>query len=595
MAAVIISSASELAGTLHKESGRQSLLQANKIVLSTIQDDVQLTGAYVVAPVAQNPLVVTDHAVVATWRQLTRHFADFFPASNALEHLLVHCTAQRLISLNSSNASDTTSGEAKDEELMSLASKTYIKHLTLSGQCWKESYWPWLNITETITVRGCHHTFNEELFARLTHLPGQPHTLHLHCLGHAAYHHVTVWMQWLAYIQRSRHFVGMADHIAAGKDPHDYPQQGSRHFKLVIFTIQLSERLSERVCRDLEECWAQFMPIEYTQGTRFVIDTYPEVKDEHIRGPERTKTIASIERSLFSTGQSQWYSQASSRTASGSSTRSSDSNSSMPSLCSDDASSTDETFSKSRTASGSSARSYSSDSSTGSFGYHKSVTYEPHTESRDVSSSFTGPLEYDGSVLVINEPYTKQKPGDARSTIPGLSQRSSQNPSRAASGSTQDPSRTASGSTQDPSRTASGSSQDPSRIFSGSSTRSSGCNDSGVVINEQRTQHKLDYIRPRTPDSCKMAPCADDAASSIRVPVGPVKLGDCGCQGWCNEANDYDYHRIYTPWHWLRSRVFGGGENFEFLDSSGETSEQEEAIHHEVDIWDDLNRVLFPV
>lgn len=253
-----ISSQTQLTSYLAPDSAIQDVLaEVDELWLSAINPDTEFTGAYV-----KVPLSLSDHHAMEAMELWTQFAERLAIRKQPLAHLALHCTAQYWISRGLDVRAPRS---AHDDLLASHARKTQVRDLTLSGQCYRESYWPYLDITQRIAVRGCIHTFRDELFARLADVEATVPVLELHCLGYVQHMTGIGWLQGLAHVQRTRHLLGLKQFVDSGGDASNYPAE-ARHFKSVVFKLKLD--CAE--CQEIQDRWAH-LPKVYTEGTKLTV------------------------------------------------------------------------------------------------------------------------------------------------------------------------------------------------------------------------------------------------------------------------------------------------------------------------------------
>lgn len=288
-----ISSGSELDFLLHHSDHRDQL-NAQELWLSSFEGVTELTGAYAKhEPTGPRKAVAS---AVKPWRQLAQYLAQQCGPDRPLNHLALHCTAQQLINRD---VLTREGNAAKNELLKTRAAKTHVKRLTLSGQCRDDSYWPFLRVSECITLRGCRHAIRDAFWWGLIKLETDPPILRIEFIGPIGSSDVGFLMRDLIWVQRIRHLIGMQRFIKSGNGrlkAEDFPP-GTRHFARVMVLTQLDEPLPTWLT---EETWNEDLPKVYTTGTQFTVHNIPR----HESGPSAISGIPELEKQLFTKGPS---------------------------------------------------------------------------------------------------------------------------------------------------------------------------------------------------------------------------------------------------------------------------------------------------
>ncbi|CAO1620182.1 unnamed protein product [Sympodiomycopsis kandeliae] len=516
---LVISNTAQLISNLDSLlNNRQSLRDIKEVTCSSFEDDTECTGAYVLTTDrAVDPR--TPHIKVATgsstpalwpWRKLTELLCEVAPFDAPLECLNLHCTAQRLISYDgpdewAKDAATKAGFEETERLLKSRAQKTFVKRLVLSGQCWTESYWPHLNVTDEIEIRGCQHGISEAFLDRLTLIPTEPETLILTCLGPFDDHYVSALIAEVGYVQRIRYFVGMKRHLDAGGSLQDYAtknatKKGQRYFKRVVIRIQRDENF----CRRVRNFWTRQVPSPYKCDTDLIVESCPFTVDSHLRGPSRTVTIPTYEKELFVQGQ---VSSASSGSTSSSSTLS---DSSLPGL---------------------------SDFST----HHgaSSASYGPSSPEPDhFTNTFAGSGKHKVKGHIANLDFDKNVPHGSSEWTESRQYVDEQRlrlDNKFNQGIAQ-------------------SKQVDDRVDQPMQKTNSVRVEDGIPILSAHTG--IEETFKNVPDSQDIVmPCNSHSQDTVRKPRGPIRLGDCGCTGQHNELNAAGYRFLERPSSWLVQNI----------------------------------------
>ncbi|CAO1633391.1 unnamed protein product [Sympodiomycopsis kandeliae] len=301
-----ISSGSDLDFLLHCSDHRDRL-NAQELWLSSFEGVTQLSGAYAKKE-HEGPRKAVASAT-KPWRQVTKYLAQQCGPDRPLSHLALHTSAQYSINRDVLTRKGNAS---KNELLKSRAAKTHVKRLTLSGRGREDYYWPFLQVSECITLRGCLHAIREAFWWGLIKLQTDPPILRFELLGPVFPVDIICLMRELMWVQRIRHFLGLEQFLKSGNGrvkAEDYPP-GKRHFATVMILTELDEPLPAWLT---EELWNEYIPKVYTTGTRVILHNVPK----HVRQLGAISGIPELEKQLFTTGPSN---SASARSVSDSST-----------------------------------------------------------------------------------------------------------------------------------------------------------------------------------------------------------------------------------------------------------------------------------
>ncbi|CAO1616181.1 unnamed protein product [Sympodiomycopsis kandeliae] len=151
------------------------------------------------------------------------------------------------------------------KQITDIASKVKTKHAIISGLNTSDWVWPHMDISESISIRGCQHTYNEFFWHQLTLMFATAPELNIqqwdNDLGQPASDPFKNWVESFAWAQRARVL------------------RGRTSFKRVVLRLPYPQRL----CELMEAAW-RALPDQYNRECVFaVISCEPTSLDKQIK------------------------------------------------------------------------------------------------------------------------------------------------------------------------------------------------------------------------------------------------------------------------------------------------------------------------